>query len=104
METMERKPRQQPIQCWSCGEDHMSRYFPQRGYKVRIAYSIQQVKTFEDMGMNVPRIYATLDNKQVEFQSHMIELESKINDQPIIILIDSGASHSYLDPNMVEIF
>jgi hypothetical protein len=45
-----------------------------------------------------------LDNKQVEFQSHMIEVEGKINDQPIAILIDSGASHSYLDPKMVERF
>jgi hypothetical protein len=56
------------------------------------------------MGRNVPRIYATMDNKQVEFQSHMIEVEGKINYQPITILIDSGASHNYLDPNMVEIF
>jgi predicted aspartyl protease len=52
----------------------------------------------------VPRIYASLDNKQDEFQSHMIEVEGKINDQPISILIDSGASHSYLDPNMMEEF
>jgi hypothetical protein len=56
------------------------------------------------MGRSVPRIYAALDNKQVEFQSHMIEVEGKINDQPIAILIDSGASHSYLDPKMVERF
>jgi hypothetical protein len=34
----------------------------------------------------------------------MIKVEGKINDQPIAILIDSGASHSYLDPKMVEIF
>jgi hypothetical protein len=34
----------------------------------------------------------------------MIEVEGKINDQPISILIDSRASHSYLDPNMVERF
>jgi predicted aspartyl protease len=32
----------------------------------------------------------------------MIEVEGKINNQPISILIDSGASHSYLDPKMVE--
>jgi hypothetical protein len=56
------------------------------------------------MGINVPRIYATLDNKKFEFQSHMIEVEGKINNQPIAILIDSRASHSYLDPNMVERF
>ena len=34
----------------------------------------------------------------------MIEVEGKINDQPIVILIDSGASHNYLDPKIVESF
>jgi hypothetical protein len=34
----------------------------------------------------------------------VIEVEGKINDQPIAILIDSGAIHSYLDPKMVERF
>jgi hypothetical protein len=63
-----------------------------------------KLKQVEDISINVPRIYAALDNKQDEFQSHMIEVEGNINNQPIVILIDSGASHSYLDPNMVEIF
>jgi predicted aspartyl protease len=54
------------------------------------------------MGKNVPRIYAALDNKKVEYQSHMIEVEGMINNQTITILIDSGASHSYIDPKMVE--
>ena len=58
----------------------------------------------EDMGRNVPRIYAALDNKQVEFQSHMIEVEGMINNRPFVILIDSGASHSYVDPRVVESF
>jgi hypothetical protein len=82
----------------------MYRDFPHRGEKVRIVHNVQQDDTVEDMGRNVPRIYAALDNKQVEFQSHMIEVEGKINNQTIAILIDSGASHSYLDPKMVEIF
>jgi hypothetical protein len=55
-------------------------------------------------GRNVPRIYVALDNKQAEFQSHMIEVEGKINNQHIVILIDSRASHNYLDPKMVERF
>jgi hypothetical protein len=104
IETVGKNPWKQPVQCCSCGGDHMHKYFPQRGSKVRTLHSVQQVVTFEDMGRNVPRIYATLDNKKVEFQSHMIEVEGKINDQHISILIDSGASHSYLDPKMVEIF
>jgi hypothetical protein len=54
------------------------------------------------MGRKVPKIYAALDNKQAKYQSHMIEVEGMINNQTIVILIDSGASHSYIDPKMVE--
>jgi hypothetical protein len=79
----------------------MYRDFPHRGEKVRIVHNVQQDDIVEDMGINVPRIYAALDNKQVEFQSHMIEVEDKINNQTISILIDSGDIHSYLDPKMV---
>ena len=32
----------------------------------------------------------------------MIEVHGKINNQPIAILIDLGASHNYLYPKMVE--
>jgi predicted aspartyl protease len=32
----------------------------------------------------------------------MIEVEGMINNQTIVILIDSGASHSYIDSKMVE--
>ena len=52
----------------------------------------------------MPRIYAALDNNQVEFQLHMIEVEGMINNRPLTILIDSGASHSYIDPRVVESF
>jgi hypothetical protein len=58
----------------------------------------------EDMGSIIPRIYAALDNKQVEYQLHMIEVEGMINNHPFTILIDSGASHSYVDPTVVESF
>jgi hypothetical protein len=73
-----------------------------RGEKVRTVHNVQQTETVEDMGRNVPRIYAALDNKKIEYQSHMIEVEGMINNQTITILINSGASHSYIDPKMVE--
>jgi hypothetical protein len=60
-------PRKPPIQCWGCGGDHMYRDSPHIGEKVRIVHNVQQVDTMEDMGRNVPRIYATLDNKQAKF-------------------------------------
>jgi predicted aspartyl protease len=34
----------------------------------------------------------------------MIEVKGMINNQTITILIDLGASHSYIDPRMVESF
>jgi len=76
----------------------------QRGEKERTMHNVQHDATVEDMDINVTRIYVALDNKKDEFMLHMIEVEGKINDQPITILIDSGDSHSYLYPKMVEIF
>jgi hypothetical protein len=58
----------------------------------------------EDMDESMPRIYASLDNKQDEYQSPMIEVEGKIDNHPIAILIDYGAIHSYINANIVEIF
>jgi len=34
----------------------------------------------------------------------MIELEGKIDNQPVAILIDYGFSQSYIDPKIVERF
>ena len=82
----------------------MFRDCPHIGEKMRIVYNVQQVETMEYMGRNVPRIYAGLDNKQAEYQSHMIEVEDMINNQTIVILMYSGASHNYIDPKMVESF
>ena len=93
-----------PIQCWGCKENHKYRDCPHKNGKARVVHNVQQVETVEDMGSRMPRIYAALDNKQAEFQSHMIEVEGMINNQPFTILIDSGASHSYIDPRMVESF
>jgi hypothetical protein len=69
---------------------------------MRAFHNVHQEEIVEDMGSRIPRIYATLDNKKYEFQSHMIEVEGMINDHAFNILIDSGASHSYIDPKMVE--
>jgi hypothetical protein len=68
IETGGQRPRKPPIQCWGCKGDHMYRDFPHRGEKVRTIHNVQQAETMEDMGRNVPRIYAALDNKQAEYQ------------------------------------
>ena len=45
-----------------------------------------------------------LENKQAEYQSPMIEVEGKIDNHHISILIGYGAIHSYINSNIVEIF
>ena len=55
-----------------------------------------------DVSRSIPWIYATFDNHQEDHQSSMIEIEGKINDLSISILIDFGASYSYASTNLVE--
>jgi hypothetical protein len=95
-------PRPTPMECWRCKGNHIYRDCPNKKDKARTVHIVQQAETVEDMGSRMPRIYAALDNKLAEFQSHMIEVEGMINNRPLVILIDSGASHSYVDPRVVE--
>ena len=71
---------------------------------MRNVHNIHEASTMEDVGRNIPKIYSTLDNRQENDQSNMIEVEGKITNQPIVILIDSRESHSYNALNLVEIF
>jgi hypothetical protein len=89
------------MQCWGYNGDHKYIDFPHRKYKVRMVHNVQQEETMEDMGTRVPRIYASLDNKQAEFQSHMIKVKGMINNHAFTILIDLGAIHSYIDAKVV---
>jgi hypothetical protein len=71
---------------------------------MRTAHKIQEVETIDYMGGTMPRIYTALDNKKEQYRSPMIEIEGKIDNCPIVILIDVGASHSYINYNIVERF
>jgi hypothetical protein len=96
-----KRPRKQHVQWWGCEGNHLYRDYPHKGERMRIFHNIQEVEIVEDMGGNMTRSYAALDNKQTKYQSHMIEVEGKIDNHPISILIDSGASHSYINVNIV---
>ena len=50
----------------------------------------------------MPRINAALENRQAEYQNSMVEVEGMINQTHIAILIDPGASLSYISPKLVE--
>jgi hypothetical protein len=95
-------PRQTPMECWGCKGNHRYRDCPHRNDKAREVHNVQQDETVEDVGSRMPRIYASLDHKQAEYQLHMIEVEGMINNHTFIVLIDSRGSHSYIDPRVVE--
>ena len=51
--------------------------------------------TVGDLARTMPTINAALENQQADYQNSMVEVEGKINQIPISILIDPGASLSY---------
>ena len=55
------------------------------------------------MARSMPRICAALENRQVDHQTSMVEIKGMINIQTISILIDTGASLSYISPKIVEL-
>ena len=55
-----------------------------------------------DLARTMPRINAALENKKADYQTSMVEVEGKLNQIPISILIDPGASLSYISPDLVE--
>jgi hypothetical protein len=83
------KRTRKPIKCWGCKGDHMYIDCPHKGDRMRTMHNIQEETIVEYVGRNIPRIYATLENRQADHQSNMIEVEGKIANQPISILIDS---------------
>jgi hypothetical protein len=98
------KPRQHPIKCLRCEGDNFYKYYPHKGEMMRIVHNIEEVDIVDDVGRSMPRICATLDNRQENYKSHIIEVEGNIDNQPIAILIDCGPSHSYIDSKIVERF
>ena len=58
--------------------------------------------TVGDLARTMPRINAALENRQADYQTSMVEVEGKLNQILISILIDPGASLSYIFPNLVE--
>eukprot|EP00253_Pinus_taeda_P005263 PITA_05263 len=63
---------------------------------------IHEASTVAEVGHSVPRIDAALDDRQAEYQPTMVEFEGKISNLTIAVLIDPGATLSYVSPKIVE--
>eukprot|EP00253_Pinus_taeda_P011330 PITA_11330 len=90
-----------PVQCWGCGGPHYVKNCPQRKGVDQIS-QIHEASTVGDVARSVPRINAALEDRQAEYQPTMVEFEGKTSNLSIAILIDPGATLSYVSPKVVE--
>ena len=51
---------------------------------------------------STPRIYGTLDDRQVGHHVIIVEIEGKVSNTSISILIDPHASQSYVSPKVLD--
>ena len=95
-------PRE-PLKCWECGEPHLRRNCPHLNLANRTTiHNLQEALTVGDMGRSLHRINAAIDGRQADHQSSVVEIEGKINNTQIYVLIDPGAMLSYITPVVVE--
>ena len=50
----------------------------------------------------IPRIYEVVDNRQVDHETSIIEMDGRLCDQFFSILIDPGSNYSYISPDLVD--
>ena len=90
------------MQCWRCGGTHLYRDFPYKKDNDNIQTTRERAIVGE-VAWNIPHISITLDNHQPDYQPSVIEVDGKILDKPISILIDSGSTLSYISTKLVDL-
>jgi hypothetical protein len=92
----------EPLKCWECGEPHLRRNCPRLIATNRtVVHNLQEASTMGDLGKSLHRINAAIDGRQADHQSSVVEIEGKIHDTQISVLIDPGATLSYITPDVV---
>ena len=71
------KPRK-PLKCWGCGGDHLIKYCPHRNGNDSQVHNTQGADTVGHEAGTIPRICASLKDRQEGHQSTVVELEGKI--------------------------
>ena len=79
----------------------MRRNCPLENESARTTYNVQEAETVGQVARAVPRIYAALEDRQVDHQSVVVEVVGKIVEQSVSILIDLGSTHSYITHRFV---
>ena len=92
-----------PLKCWECGEPHLRRNCPCLNSANRtVVHNLQEASVVGDVDRSLHQIKVFVDARQADHQSSVVEIEGKINNTRISILIDLGATLSYITPDVVE--
>ena len=63
---------------------------PLENVYVRKDHNIQGAEMVGQVAWTIPRIYATLEDRQADHQSTMVEVEGKIVEQYVYVLLELG--------------
>ena len=93
----------EPLKCWECGETHLRRNCPRLTSVARTTFhNIQKASMVEDVGRSLHRINAVMDGQQDDHQSTVVDVQGKINNTLVSVLINLGATLSYVAPGVVD--
>jgi hypothetical protein len=91
------------LKCWECGEPHLRRNCPRLTSATRTTvHNLQEASTVGDVGRSLHKINADVDGRQADHQSTVVEVEGKVNNNRVSVLIDPGATLSYVSPGVVD--
>jgi hypothetical protein len=69
-----------PLKCWECGEPHLRRNCPRLiSANIIAIHNLQEASIVGDVGRSLHQINASIDGRQDDHQSSMVEIEGKIN-------------------------
>ena len=92
----------EPIKCQEFQGPHYAKYCPNRKENFSNMHTIQEEETMGDVANEMPRIKATMENRQADHQTSIVEVQGMIQNQLVSILIEPSASLICLSPNIVE--
>jgi len=82
----------EPLKCLGCGEQNLLRNSPYRNDARKNIHNLQEASAIRYIGKSIHTINATLDGMQVDRQPTIVEIEGKIHNMKVSILIYRGAS------------
>jgi len=91
-----------PYKCWTCGENHLRKDFPQHKCIGLRFYNTWEVHNKGNVARGMLNIYKTLKNRHENHQDSIIDMEVKICNQTIYVLVDPGSNYRYIGPMLVE--